>query len=152
MSISDDLLKKAKESLLWREMMSPEYYGVGSKKDGDVNTGEPAGKIVPAAPPANLVITKPESFSFQKIDGFFFKRNVLGDKDAALEKQNPFQDVPPGDGVENVVQSTALQFDDVNGVSTLLASNGAPESLSDRSGEMRSLLQENSLRSRPLMV
>lgn len=152
MSISDDLLKKARESLLWREMILPEYYGVGAKKNGDANTGEPAGKIAPTAPPASLAIMKPESFSFREINGFFFKRNVLGNKDAVLEKQNPFQDVPPRDGVENVVQSTALQFNDVNGVSTLLASNGAPESLSDRSGEMLSLLQENSLRSRPLMV
>lgn len=152
MSISDDVLKKAKESLLWREMISPEYNGVGAKKNGDVNTGGPAGKIAPAAPPANLVITKAEIFSFQEINGFFFKRNVLGNKDAALEKQNPFQDVQLRNGVENVVQSTALQFNDVNAMSTLLASNGAPESLSDRSGEMRSLLQENSLRSRPLMV
>jgi len=152
MSISADLLKKAKESLLWREMISPEYYGTGANKDSDVNTGEPAGKVVPAAPPANLVISKPESFSFQEINGFFFKRNVLSNKDAALEKQKPFQDVPPSNGLGNVVQSTVLQFNDANAVSTLLASNGAPESLSDRSGEMRSLLQENSLRSRPLMV
>jgi hypothetical protein len=154
MSISDDLLKKAKESLLWREMISPEYYGTGANKHDDVNTGLPAWKIVPAAPPANLVITKPESFlfQFQEINGFFFKRNVLRNKDADLEKQKPFQDVPQKDGLGNVVQSTALQFNDVNAVSTSLASNGAPESLSDRSGEMRSLLQENSLRSRPLMV
>nr|WP_217344815.1 hypothetical protein [Noviherbaspirillum sp. L7-7A]MBV0879002.1 hypothetical protein [Noviherbaspirillum sp. L7-7A] len=152
MSISADLLKKTKESLRWLEMISPDYYGVGPKKDVDGNTGEPVRKIVPAAPPANLVITEPEIFLFQEINGFFFKRNVLGNKDAALEKQKPFQDVPPSNGVGNVVQSTALQFNDVDAVSALLASNGAPESLPDRSGEMRSLLQENGLRNRPLMV
>lgn len=152
MSSSDDLIRKAKEANLLREMMLPEYdVGLKNNASQDGNTGEPARKTVPAAPPANLVITKPESFSFLEIERFLFKRDVAG-KSAALEKQNPFQEVLPKDGAGNVVQSTALQFNDVNGASMFFASNGAPESLSEQSGEVRSLLQENSLRSRPLMV
>ena len=149
---SDDSIRKANEANRWREMTLREY-GIGLDRSisQDENTGGPAGKTVPAAPFANLAIVKPESFSFLEIEKFLFKRDVPG-KSTALEKQNPFQEVLPKDGAGDVVQSTASQFNDVNGASTVFASNGAPESLSAQSGEVRLLVQENSLRSRPLMV
>lgn len=149
---SDDSIRKANEANRWREMTLQEYgIGLGRSIGQDENTGGPVGKTVPAAPSANLAIVKPENFSFLEIEKFLFKRDVPG-KSTALEKQNPFQEVLPKDGAGDVVQSTASQFNDVNGASTVFASNGAPESLSAQSGEVRLLAQENSLRSRPLMV
>ena len=155
MSDPDYLNRKARESALLREMMSREY-DVSLQKNGEIKPDDPVAKIVPAAAPANLVITRTENFSFKEIEGFlfFFKKNV-STKVADLEKQNPFQPLQPfqpKDGTGNVVQSTALQFNDVNGAGVLFASNGAPESLSDQSGETRSMLQQNGWGNRQLMV
>jgi hypothetical protein len=150
MSSANYLIRKAEESILWRELMSREY-DIASQKNQGIKPDDPAEKIVPAPPPANLAITRPESFSFQEIERFFFKKNVPG-KVADLEKQSPFQEVQPKDGAANVVQSTALQFNDINGTGVFFASNGAPESMPGQSGEMRSLLQQNGWSNRPLMV
>ena len=150
MSISDYLLKETRARMLRQAMTSPEYDAVW-KNNGRGKPEEPVEKIVAPASPPNLVITRPESFSFQEIEGFFFKRNAPS-KAGELERQNPFQDARPGSNAENVVQATASQFNDVNGAGVLFASNGAPDSLSDQSGEMRSLLQQDSWSKRPLMV
>lgn len=150
MPSSDDWIKKAEESALLREMVLREYDAV-SQRYGDAKVNDPPGKIVPLAAPASLVVPRPESFSLQEIEGFFFKKNVVR-KDAEREKQEPFQQVQPKDGAASVVQSAALQFNDANGTGVFLASNGAPESLPDQSGNMRSLLQQNSGSNRPLMV
>ena len=150
MSISDDLLKKTEARIRRQEMPTPEYDAVW-KSNRRSKLDESAEKIIAPAPPANLVITRPESFSFQEIEGFFFKKNISS-KAVELEKQNPFQDVQSSNNAGNVVQTTASQFNNVNGAGVLFASNGAPESLSDKSGEMRSLLQQNNWSRRPLMA
>lgn len=148
------LIEKAEEVLLLREMMARQY-DLDSQRNGNIKPADPAGRIVPAtvpAPaPASLGITKPENFSFQEVEGFFFKKNVSR---RAVELENPgsFQQVQPKDGAGNVVQGTALQFNDVNGTSVFFASSGAPESLADQSGKMRSPLQQDSWSKRPLMV
>ncbi|MFL6719848.1 MAG: hypothetical protein ACJ8G3_26175 [Burkholderiaceae bacterium] len=154
MSDPDYLIRKARESesALLREMVSREY-DVSLQKNGEIKPDDPAGKIVPAAAAANLVITRTENFSFKEIEGFF-KKNV-STKAADLEKQNPFQPLQPfqrKDGTGNVVQSTALQFNEGNGAGVLFASNGAPESLSGQSGETRSMPQQNGWGNRALMV
>ncbi|WP_194712196.1 hypothetical protein [Noviherbaspirillum soli] len=150
MSSFNYLIRNADEAMPWREMKLREY-DVDSERKQDGKPDDPAGKIVPAAPTANLVITRPDSLSLANIESFFFKINVSG-KLADLENPNPFQQAQAKDGAANVVQSTALQFNDVNGAGVLFASNGAPESLSDRSDEMRSLLEQNSLRNRLSMI
>lgn len=150
MSISDDLLKKTAASIRWQERVAPDYDTVW-ESDKRGKSDESAKKMIAPAPPANLVITRPESFSFQEIEGFFFKRNISS-KAVELERQNPFQDVQPSNNAGNVVQAAASQFNDVNGAGVLFASNGAPESLSDQSAEMRSMLQQNNWSRRPSIV
>lgn len=113
--------------------------------------GQPAENTVPVAPSASLVITRPESFSFQEIEGFLFKRNIAGkpmSSEGKILPQEADQGVIPGNGV----QSTASQFSRLNGAGVVFASDGAPESLSDQAGEMRSLLEKNNWSKRPLMV
>ena len=150
MSSFNYLIRKAEEAMPWREVKLREY-DVDLEKKQDSQPDDPAGKIVPAAPTANLVITRPDSFSLSNIEKFLFRRNV-SDKPVDSESLNPFQEDQAKDGAANVVQSTALQFNDVNGTGALFASNGAPESLSDQAGEMRSLLEQNGWRNRPSMV
>lgn len=148
MSSSNPLVRKAEEVMLWRERVFQEY-DVDSEKNQGIKRDDPARKMVPAAP-ANLIITRLDSFSLPNVDKFFFKKSVP-DKAADLENPNPFQEAQAEDGTANVVQSTALQFNDVNGAGVLFASNGAPEFLSDQSGEMRQLLEKNR-RHRTLMA
>lgn len=137
-----------------REMVSREYDPGSQRYDGvkvNVNVKDAAGKIVSLAAPASFLVPRPESFSLQEVEGFLFKKNVLR-KDVEREEQDPSQPEQPKDGAGNVVQSTVLQFNDVSGTGALFASNGAPESLSDQPGNMRSLLQQNRGSNRPLMV
>jgi len=141
MSSSNYLVRKAEEVMLRREMMAREY-DVNSERNQGIKPDEPARKMVPAAAFANLVITRPDLPSFVKIQTFPSGHKV-SDKPADLENPNPFQQAQAKDGAANVVQSTALQFNDVNGAGVLFASNGAPESLPDKSGEMRLLLEQN---------
>lgn len=150
MSSFNYLVGKAEEAMSWREMKLREY-DVDSEKKQE---GKPEGlaeKIVPAAPTANLVIARPDSFSLSNMEKFLFRRNVL-DKPVDPESLDPFEEVQAKDGAANVAQSTALQFNDVNGAGALLASSGAPESLSDQAGEMRLLLEQNGWRNRPSIV
>lgn len=113
--------------------------------------GQPAEKTEPVALASSLVIARPESFSFQEIEGFLFKRNITGKPatpKGGVLLDEAHQGVIPG----NVVQSTALQFSRLNGAGVVFASDGAPESLSDQAAEMRSLVENNSWKRRPLIV
>lgn len=150
MSSFSYLIRKAEEETPWRELKLRKY-DVDAEKRQDAAPGDRPGDMVPPAAAANLVITRPDSFSLSNIEKFLFRRNVP-EKPLDPENLNPFQEVQAKDGAASVVQSTALQFTDVNGTGALFASNGAPESLSDKTGEMRSLLEPNAWRNRPSMV
>lgn len=150
MSILDYLIRESKDSLALRSMPIQE---VDAAWIGDRYRmpGPPAEEKAPVVPSASLVITRPESFSFQEIEGFLFKRNIA-DKPANPQGEAQPQEAGQGTRPGNVVQSTALQFSRVNGAGVLLASDGAPESVPGQAGEMRSLLEKNNWSKRPLIV
>jgi hypothetical protein len=144
------LVRQSEEVIRQREMMSQEY-DVGSKRNQDAKPDGLLKKIVSAVPLENLVITQPDDLSFLNINKFFFNANVA-DRAVDLKNPNPFKESQAKDGATNVVQSAALQFNDVNGAGVLFASNGAPESLSDQAGDMRLLVEQNGRRNPRLMV
>lgn len=144
------LVRQAEEVIRQREMMSQEY-DVGSKRNQDAKPDGLFRKIVPAAPTENLLITRLDEFSLANVNKFFSKISVA-DRAVDLENPNPFKDSQAKDGATSVVQSAALQFNDVNGAGVLFASNGAPESLSDQAGDMRLLVEQNGRRNPRLMV
>lgn len=100
---------------------------------------------------ASLTVIRPESFSFQQIEKFFFKKNIL-DKPASLETPASSRDWAWADSASQAVESPVRQFSDATSDSLLFASDGAPESVPDRADDMRSLLQPQGWNKPRLMV
>lgn len=100
---------------------------------------------------SNLTVIRPESFSFQQIEKFFFKKNIL-DKPASLETPASSRDWAWADPASQTVESPVRQFNDAISDSLLFASDGAPESVPDRADDMRSLLQPHGWSKPRLMV
>lgn len=106
MSSSNYLIRKAEEVMLRRERM-PQEYDVDSARNQGAKPDSPAEKTGPGAAFANLVITRPDLLSLEKIQTFLSGHKV-SHKPADLENPNPFQQAQAKDGAANVVQSTAL--------------------------------------------
>lgn len=122
--------------------IGPDDASAAREKQSPERAVEAANAVAAGAPSAGLVITRAESFPFQD---FLSKKIGAAARTRAMEDDRGLSDLALAGVVAGAVASTASQFSETGGRDVSLSPSSAPDSLSDQSGSLQSLLrgQEN---------